>query len=90
MIGRVTRNNLFWSLGAQMIQIITFCIFFICDNNFLLDSRRYGTKRVDNTLAFLLLWESLITTLLASEVITLRRTSERLKLVAALNDPTMT
>ena len=33
MLGLMTRNNWFWSLGAQMIRILTYCSCLICGNN---------------------------------------------------------
>ena len=71
MIGIVTRNDLFRLVGAQMIWIVNYCICSFGDNNCLYNLRRYSTKNVDYTVVLLLLWKSLLTTLLYS--VTIRR-----------------
>ena len=69
MLGIVTRNYWFRSLGVQRIQILTYCSFFIGDNNFFEVCVDTVWIRFDGTAVLLLFWESLHNTLLASDVI---------------------
>ena len=63
-----SRNNWFQSLGAQRIRILTYYSCSISYSNCSYDLHRYSTKRVDNTVVLLSLWEILLTTIIASSL----------------------